>query len=128
MHALLLMAKCSISGINCAICTQFRQENESVVTLKGLTPSGMLPFNVLQQGGSGIREGVWKMSCMPTHLCCGYTIDTLTYPGLETPEIILVILANVIIIIATGTVPCSLTVCVGVRVLADHSFLFLLPE
>jgi serine/threonine-protein phosphatase 2B catalytic subunit len=43
-----------------------RQENESVVTLKGLTPSGMLPFNVLQEGSTGIRDGI----CYYVHIGC----------------------------------------------------------
>jgi serine/threonine-protein phosphatase 2B catalytic subunit len=42
-----------------------RQENESVVTLKGLTPSGMLPFNVLQEGSTGIRDAIDQLEAKP---------------------------------------------------------------
>ena len=36
----------------------FRQESESVLELKGLTPSGMLPMGVLAGGKTSINSGM----------------------------------------------------------------------
>ena len=33
-----------------------------MVTLKGLTPSGKLPLNMLQGGGQGLKEGQYLQS------------------------------------------------------------------
>lgn len=38
-----------------------REESESVLTLKGLTPSGTLPIGALSEGKSGIRNGKWLL-------------------------------------------------------------------
>lgn len=34
-----------------------RKESESVLQLKGLTPTGLLPFNTLSEGTEGINKG-----------------------------------------------------------------------
>ena len=34
-----------------------RQEHETVLALKGLTPSGQLPAGVLSQGSQGVQSG-----------------------------------------------------------------------
>ncbi len=38
------------------VCSCVRQENEAVLALKGLTPSGQLPAGVLSQGSEGIQS------------------------------------------------------------------------
>ena len=35
----------------------FREESETVVQLKGLTPTGALPYGTLQQGKEGLVSG-----------------------------------------------------------------------
>ena len=39
-----------------------RAERESVLALKGLTPSGQLPLGVLSQGKSGLSSGESEMT------------------------------------------------------------------
>ena len=35
----------------------YSKESESVLQLKGLTPTGLLPFNTLSEGTEGINKG-----------------------------------------------------------------------
>lgn len=42
----------------------YRAERESVLALKGLTPSGQLPLGVLSEGKTGLSSGE------PTRRCC----------------------------------------------------------
>ena len=39
------------------VCSSSRQERESVLALKGLTPSGQLPLGVLSEGKAGLSTG-----------------------------------------------------------------------
>jgi hypothetical protein len=43
--------------------TNFREESESIVHLKGLTPSGTLPLGTLQEGKKGIEDGLLFFDC-----------------------------------------------------------------
>ena len=40
-----------------------RAERESVLALKGLTPSGQLPMGILSEGKSGLSSGESSRSC-----------------------------------------------------------------
>lgn len=37
-----------------------REESESVLQLKGLTPSGTLPLGALSEGRDSLRNGKWR--------------------------------------------------------------------
>ena len=43
------------------VCSSSRQERESVLALKGLTPSGQLPLGVLSEGKAGLSTGRDKL-------------------------------------------------------------------
>lgn len=45
----------STNGFGCFLL--FREENEYVLELKGLTPTGLLPVGALQEGRRGLRTG-----------------------------------------------------------------------
>ena len=67
-------------------CLLFRQEHETVLALKGLTPSGQLPTGVLSQGSEGIQSSkcmynynVHKLLYSQAY-CCNNIIE---YPVLK---------------------------------------------
>lgn len=45
-----------------------REESESVLQLKGLTPSGTLPIGALSEGKESLRNGMLK-------LCASFLVD-----------------------------------------------------
>jgi len=64
----------------------YSKESESVLQLKGLTPTGLLPFNTLSEGTEGINKGnnyitIAFLFC--THLlsCCLALLKFGSEPG-----------------------------------------------
>ena len=47
-------ANCILNYLFLFLC--FREENESVLELKGLTPSGMLPIGLLSEGRESLKQ------------------------------------------------------------------------
>ena len=62
------------SSINCMHCIGCREESESVLQLKGLTPNGLLPIGALSGGKDSLENGIQlsTMNCKkrPLFLSC----------------------------------------------------------
>ena len=43
------------------IISAHREESESVVQLKGLTPNGTLPLGALSGGKESLKNGIWSV-------------------------------------------------------------------
>lgn len=54
----------TVRAVGLSVFYVYRAERESVLALKGLTPSGQLPLGVLSEGKTGLSSGE------PTRSCC----------------------------------------------------------
>lgn len=58
LYFIIIPTYCNLVSTNISsVVKNFRKESESVLELKGLTPSGMLPMGVLSGGASSLKTG-----------------------------------------------------------------------